>query len=135
MAEDRLPQEVTYEEVEEFALGSFFYDYPIISVNHSLSRGYLDGLELMLRDLGLQSDLAKACKAVAFASGGIKLRRPVLMQKAEILYRELLGSFARAMENPHFANTAESVMIAMLLGLYEVLLSLDLSTAHRTDAL
>lgn len=118
--EDSLPQEVSDEEVEEFALRAFFYDYCIVSMNHSLSRGYLDGLELMLHHLGWQSDLAKACKVVALANHGIKLHRPGLAQKAEISYHNLLGSLAKAIKNPAFVNTAESLMIAMLLGLYEV---------------
>ena len=123
LPEDGKPKEVSDEKFEEFALRAFFYDYCIVSMNHSISRGYLDGLELMLHHLGLQSDLAKACKVVAFASHGIKLRRPVLTRKAEIMYHDLLGSLARAIENPAFANTAESLIIVMLLGLYEVFLS------------
>jgi hypothetical protein len=120
--EDICPKEVPPEQAEEFALGAFFYDYPTVSTNHHLSRGYLDGLELMLHQLGLQSDLAQACRVVAFANHGIKLCRPGLTRKAEILYHDLLGSLARAIEEPAFANSAELLMIAMLLGLYEVLL-------------
>jgi hypothetical protein len=120
--EDICPKEVRPEQVEEFALGAFFYDYPNVSTNHHLSRGYLAGLESMLYQLGQQSDLAKACRVVAFANHGLKLRRPGLTRKAEVLYNDLLGSLARAIENPAFANSVELLMIAMLLGLYEVLL-------------
>ena len=120
LPEDGQPQELSNEKVEEFALRAFFYDYCIVSMNPYLSRGYLDGLELMLHQLGWESDLAKACKAVAFASHGSKLRRPVLKQKAEMLYHNLLGSLAKAIEDSAFATTAELLMIAMLLGLYEV---------------
>ena len=118
--EDSLPQEVSDDKDEEFALRAFFYDYCIISNNRSLSRGYLDGLELMLHHLGWQSDLAKACKVVAFSNQSIKLHRPALARKAEISYHNLLGSLAKAIKKPAFVNTAESLMIAMLLGLYEV---------------
>jgi hypothetical protein len=121
--EDITPKEVPPEQVEEFALGAFFHDYPTTSTNHQLSRGYLDGLESMLHQLGLQSDLSKACRVVAFANHGLKLRRPGLTKKAEVLYHDLLGSLARAIEKPAFANSAELLMIAMLLGLYEVFLS------------
>jgi hypothetical protein len=42
---------------------------------------------------------------------------------------------ARAMENPSFADTAESLIITMLLGLYEVFLSRDvINTNAITDA-
>lgn len=121
LLEDRLPQEVSDKKVEDFALRAFLYDYCILSTNHSLSRGYLDGLELMLHRLGWQSNLAKACKVVASANHGIRLRRPFLMRKAEMLYHDLLGPLAKAIGNPVLANTAETLMIAMLLGLYEVL--------------
>ena len=120
LPEDGQPKEVSDEKVEEFSLRAFFYDYCIVSMNRSLSRGYLDGLELMLHHLGWHSDLAKACKVVAFANHGINLCRPVLTRKAEILYHDLLGSLAKAIQNPGVANNAESLMIAMLLGLYEV---------------
>lgn len=117
---DDLPQEVPEWMVEEFALRAFFYDYPITSTNPTIYRGYLDGLESMLTELGPESDLSKACKAVAFANGGIKLHRPVLTKKAQTFYLELLGSLAKAIEDPEFVNTAEPLMIAVLLGLYEV---------------
>ena len=57
---------------------------------------------------------------MAFANHSVKLRRPLFMRLANTWYNDLLGSLARAVENPVLANTAESVMIAMLLGLYEV---------------
>lgn len=120
--DDGLPEENSDEKVEEFALRAFLYDYCIVSTNHALSRGYLNGLELMIHHRGWQSDLAKACKVVAFADHGIKLRRPGLVRKAEISYHNLLGSLAKAIQDPGFVNTAESLTIAMLLGLYEVFL-------------
>ena len=122
MPEDICPIEVPEEKVEEFALGAFFYDFPIISANREISRGYLDGLEGMVQQLGLQSDLAKACKVVGFAAHGIRSRRPALIQRAEDLYQDLLGTLARGIEDPAFASSTESLMIAMLLGLYEVLI-------------
>jgi hypothetical protein len=120
LPEDSRPREVSDEKIEEHALRAFVYDYCIVSTNRSISRGYLDGLELMLHHLGLQSDLAKACKVVAFADHGLKLCRPVLIRKAEVLYHDLLGSLARAIEKPTSANTTEPLVVAMLLGLYEV---------------
>ena len=120
MPEDAKPREVSDEKIEEFALRAFFYDYCILSTNHSISRGYLDGLELMVNRLGWQSDLAKACKVVAFASHGIKLCRPSLTRKAETFNDDLLRSLAKDIQDPAFVNTAESLTIAMLLGLYEV---------------
>lgn len=42
------------------------------------------------------------------------------MYKAETLNQELLGSLARAIENPGLANKAEIRLIAMLLGIFQV---------------
>ena len=128
LPEDSKPPEVSDEKVEDFALRAFFYDYCIISVNQNLSRGYLNGLEVLLHGLGWQSDLAKACKVVAFANHGIKLCRPILTHKAEVLYQDLLGFLGKGLANTAFATTAESLVIATLLGLYEVFLTPDQST-------
>ena len=117
---DRFPQEISEKQVEDLALRAFFYDYCVVSTDQSLSRGYLSGLELMLHQLGWQSDLAKACKVVAFANHGIKLHRFVFLRKAERLYHGLLQSLAKAIEYPSSATTIESLMVAMLLGVYEV---------------
>ena len=123
LPEDAKPREVSDEKVEDFALRAFFYDYCIISTNHSISRGYLNGPELMLNRLGWQSDAPKACKAVAFASHGIKLCRPGLTRKAELFYNDLLASLAKAILDLVFINNMESLTIVTLLGLYEVYLS------------
>ena len=117
-----LPKEVSKEKLEEFALRGFVYDYCVVSTNQSLSRGYLGSLEVMLYRRGWHSDLAKACKVVEYANHGTLLRRPGLMRKAELMYHDLLGSLAKAIDSAAFANNAESLTIAMLLGLYEVLL-------------
>lgn len=122
LPEDRRPKEFSEAEVEKFALQAFFYDYCITSTNHTISRGYLDGLESLMLQLGVDSDLARACKAVAYASHGIKLDRPRLIKEGEKVYQDLLGNLARSIEKPGFTDTTESLMIAMLLGLYEVYL-------------
>ena len=120
MPEDSRPQEITDEKVEELALRAFVYDYCINSINLNLSKGYLNGLESMLHSLGWQSDVAKACKVVAFANHGIAKCRPGLSRKAGVLYHDLLGTLAEAIQDPANGNTTESLTIAMLLGFYEV---------------
>lgn len=123
LPEDCPPQEVPSEKTEEFALRAFFHDYCITSTNPSLSLGHLSGLESIIHHLGWQSNVAKACKAVAYANHGIKLCRPSLTRKAETYYQDLLASLVEAMNNPTTASTTGSLIIAMLLGLYEVFLS------------
>jgi hypothetical protein len=111
---------ISDEKVHALTLRAFLYEYCIQSTDHSLSRGFLDGLEPMLHQLGPASDLAKACRTVSFASHGIKLRRESLYSQAESSYCELLGSLAETLKVPRAAKTGETVMIAILLGLYEV---------------
>lgn len=119
--EDGPPKEVSESVIEDCALRAFFHDYCVVPMNSSLSRGFLGGLELMVHRLGLQSQVANACKAVAFASHGLKLSRPFLTRKAEMLYHDLLGSLARSIQNPDVASSSETMVISILLGLYEVL--------------
>jgi len=62
-----------------------------------MSRGYLDGLEGMVEAVGLQSDLAKACKVVAFATHGAQTAEAYsLLPLAESCIKRLLGVLARA---------------------------------------
>lgn len=117
---DGSPKEVLDGEVDTRSIQAFLHDFCIVPLSLQASRGYVAGLEPMLLHLGLDSDLSNACRAVSFASPGIKLRRPVLTQTAGRLYHKLLGSLAKAVVDPVLANTPESLMMAMLLGLYEV---------------
>jgi hypothetical protein len=118
---DTIPVETSQAESNALSLRAFFYDYCIIPTNPNLSRGYLSGLEMMAYRLGPKSNLVKACQAVAFASHGKPLHRPQLVHKAEMFYQELLGSLARAIESPASADATEIKLVAMLLGLYQVL--------------
>ncbi|KAF2792378.1 hypothetical protein K505DRAFT_246780 [Melanomma pulvis-pyrius CBS 109.77] len=117
---DILPEGTSQEESDSLCLRAFFYDYGIISINPNLSRGYLSGLELLTYRQGQNSDLARACLAISFATHGKSLNRPKLKQKADEYFRDLLGSLAKAIESPSAANAAETRFIALLLGLYQI---------------
>lgn len=121
LPEDNHPKEFSVEEVDKLIIKAFLYDYCVTSTNHALSRGYLDGLEVMLSQAGHDSNLAMACGAVANANHGRKLDRPRLIARAEVAYQDLLGALAIAIEYPKFTETPEALMIVMLLGLYEVI--------------
>jgi hypothetical protein len=120
LPEDTIPVEISQAESNELALRAFFYDYCIVSSNSNISRGFLSGLERMAHHLGPKSYLVQACQAVSFASHGKPLHRPQFVKKAEMFYQNLLGSLARAIENPASANTGEIKLVAMLLGIYQV---------------
>ncbi|KAL4783589.1 hypothetical protein BJX76DRAFT_368333 [Aspergillus varians] len=129
------PKEVPIYAMEEYALRAFFYDYCITPVNPEVSRGFLAGLESMVHHQGLQSQVAKACKAIAFASHGLKLNRPFLTRKAEELYHELLTTLAHAIKDPTLINRADAAVMAILLGLFEMMLADGIDSGnHRAHA-
>ncbi|OBT74023.1 hypothetical protein VF21_05986 [Pseudogymnoascus sp. 05NY08] len=123
LPEDSHPKEFSQEEADKRIIQAFLYDYCVPSTNHTLSRGYLDGLESMLSQVGHYSSLAMACRAVANANHGRKLGRPRLIARAEEAYQELLGALRIAIECPDFTETPEALMIVMLLGLYEMIVA------------
>lgn len=120
LPEDAIPVERTQEESDWLSFRAFLYDFCIVSTNSNLSRGYLSDIEVLVRRLGPASDLVKACQVVSFGCHGKTLRRPNLVRKAERFYQEILGSFAKTMDDPNLVNATESRLVAMLLGLYQV---------------
>ncbi|KAI0123202.1 hypothetical protein BJ170DRAFT_641192 [Xylariales sp. AK1849] len=135
LPEDTIPAEVTHAQSNALAQRAFFYDYCIDSANANLSQGFLSGLEVMARRLQPKSALTKACQAVSFASHGKPLRRPQLIQKAALFYQELLGALADTIDNPAVVNSREPRLIAMLLGLYQIITSDESDYGnHQTHA-
>ncbi|KAH8676436.1 hypothetical protein BGZ60DRAFT_372142 [Tricladium varicosporioides] len=120
LPDDILPVETSQAESDSLALRAFFYDYCFTSVNPNLSRGFLSLLERHTYQLCQKSDLIKVCQAVSFATHGKPLNRPMLVHRASIFNQELLGSLARALEDPTRASAVETKCIAMLLGLYQM---------------
>ena len=119
---DGLPLEISDDLVDEFALRAFFWDYCSLSINQPLSRGFFHGMEVMLRRYGLRSEVTNACKAVAYATHGKVLSRPHLTHRAEALYSHLLRYLATSLHGHASGDSdgVEPLLIAVLLGLYEV---------------
>ncbi|KAH7311921.1 hypothetical protein BKA65DRAFT_157572 [Rhexocercosporidium sp. MPI-PUGE-AT-0058] len=111
------------DESNALALRAFYYDFCVVSTNQNLSRGYLTSLEQMVNRLGPKSDLAKVCQAIACASHGKPEQRPQFIQRAETSYHQLLGSLARTIEGSDSFNDAEPRLVAMLLGLYQIVMA------------
>ncbi|PWY86692.1 hypothetical protein BO70DRAFT_287877 [Aspergillus heteromorphus CBS 117.55] len=130
--DDLPPKEETEESIEGLALRAFFYDYCVPSTNLSLSRGFFHGIERMVHHRGSSSDFAQACKAVAFASHGIKLRRPLLTQNAGMLYHRLIASLAREMSGSDLSPRSLDVLaIVVLLGVYEMIVADDMHPGYH----
>ncbi|KAL3459651.1 hypothetical protein BJX64DRAFT_264482 [Aspergillus heterothallicus] len=119
------PKEVPPELMEECALRAFFYDYCIVPINPTLSRGFLGGLEPLVRRVGMHSQVARACQAVGYASHGIKLSRPFLSRKGEEAYHVLLRALAGAIRDPKAVDRRQTAVMAILLGLYEMIIARD----------
>ncbi|KAI9741379.1 MAG: hypothetical protein M1834_003096 [Cirrosporium novae-zelandiae] len=91
--------------IEQHALAAFFDDYCVKSADRSLSRGFLDGLKPLIVYAGQYSDIAQAAKMVALAGIGNRMGTPILYTKP--------------------THTAESLMTGVLLGLYEIITSIE----------
>ncbi|KAK9252704.1 hypothetical protein V1507DRAFT_212610 [Lipomyces tetrasporus] len=116
-----LPDGTDDAQLEDHAVTAFLNDYCLVPENHLLSRGYLEGLETLLAQAGPSSDLAQATRVVALASIGTKLSRSALVHKARVMYSEMLHSLQVMISNAAMPSTAESLMTAVLLGMYEII--------------
>jgi hypothetical protein len=117
---DVLPTEASLQESDSRALRAFFYDYCVISGNTRLSPGFLARIEPLLQGLGPDSNLAKGCRAVACATHGQALRRPLFVHRAEKVHQGLLEALAQSIGKSSRTNRDESNLVVMLLGWYQV---------------
>lgn len=124
---DACPKEVKVEKADQYALQAFFHEYCIPSSNSSISPGFLRGLEQKFYDVASDSMLKIACQAVAYASSGVSLNRPALSHRSVLLYQDVLSRFTVAMHDSGSIEREDSLCVAMLLGLYEVIIAFDSS--------
>lgn len=120
---DLCPKEVEVEKSDQYALQAFFHEYCISSFNTGISQGFLKGLEKKVHNVVPESMLKIACKAVAYASSGVSLNRPQLSRRAAVLHQTVLSTFAVAMQDAGSIKDEDALCVAMLLGLYEVIIA------------
>jgi len=106
------------DQIEEIAFRTFITDYCVSSTNPTVSRGYLNSLENLIEKAGPASDIAQSCNIIALANLGKKRASHNLMKKAQMLYLGFLPSFRLTIANE--VTSVESLITAVLLGLYEV---------------
>ncbi|GFF80931.1 Transcriptional regulatory protein moc3 [Aspergillus lentulus] len=125
LPDDAAPKEVSEEDVVEYAVRGFFYDFSISSQDIiSASVGFLNDLEMQVKRKGMDSVLAKACTMISYANNAKKLYRPSFITKAEVLYHELLRYLAEEIARSGFVGErSEPVQLAWLMGLYEVVMA------------
>ena len=107
-------------EIEDLAFQTFISDYCISSSNGTLSRGYLNGLESLIEKAGPASAVSQSCKIISLANLGKRAASPMFLQTAETMYFDLLPSFRWTISKEGNSTTIQSLITAVLLGLYEV---------------
>ncbi|GFF40969.1 transcriptional regulatory protein moc3 [Aspergillus lentulus] len=125
LPDDAAPKEVSEEDVVEYAVRGFFYDFSVSSQDSiSASVGFLNDLEMQVKRKGMDSVLANACTMISYASNAKKLYRPSFITKAEVLYHELLRYLAEEIARSGLVGErSEPVQLAWLMGLYEVVMA------------
>lgn len=108
----------------ENALGFFIDKYVVHSQDSRISRGFLGGLPSLLARTHPSSDVVKAVEIVAWATLGNQLACFDILEKARRQYVDLLSSFRNFLQScNHTGSTAQALVIAFLLGLYEIVSS------------
>ncbi|KAI9148838.1 Transcription factor dbaG [Paramyrothecium foliicola] len=126
--------QTTEEEKVDYALRAFYYDFCVLPSSTG-SRGFFISLEQHIHRLGTESMLSKACQAVSYVTHGQSLKRQQLLNEAEDMYRQAVGSLARALESPKTSNTVEEKLTSVVLGLYEMARPTGAATSiYRTHA-
>ncbi|GLA51037.1 hypothetical protein AnigIFM63604_007374 [Aspergillus niger] len=113
-------------------VGLFLDQYVVCSRDSRVSRGFLDGLPSLLASGHPSSDLVRAVEIVAWATLGNKISRPDLLARARRQYTGLLCSFQDLLHCCQLrAPTVESLVIAILLGLYEIVSSDEITQEQQ----
>ncbi|KAL4993637.1 hypothetical protein BDV10DRAFT_199430 [Aspergillus recurvatus] len=108
----------------EDAVRSFLDQYVVHSADPRVSRGFLDGLPVLLANAEPTSHVVQATEVVAWASLGNRLSRPNLLARARAQYVSLLHSFQGLLLSCQvYEPTVEALVTAILLGLYEIISS------------
>ncbi|CAI6090608.1 hypothetical protein V2G26_002689 [Clonostachys chloroleuca] len=123
LPDDLIPLETSQAESEMLGFRCFLFDYGMVSTNQNLSRSYLPDLDALFRQVGFNSDLVKACRAVSFASRGKGLNRPAFIAQGERAHQEILTSLAKIIAYSNANNAAELKRVVMLLGLYQMIMA------------
>lgn len=111
----------------DYVVGMFLDQYVVRTTDPRISRGFLDGLPSLLANAEPSSDLVQAVEIVAWASLGNRFSWPGLLVKAKKQYITLLQSFQVLLLSCQLHSpTVEALVIAILLGLYEIVSSADL---------
>ncbi|KAL7783171.1 hypothetical protein V8C43DRAFT_309702 [Trichoderma afarasin] len=127
-ASDTLPtlcwsSETDDKTLEALSLCIFNSEFVVKTVNRRLSRGFLDGIQLLLKATYSTSVLACSAKILVLASIGNRLGRQSLLIKTDKDYGNLLRKFHQSLSADMKYVSVENLYTAILLGLYEIIVS------------
>ncbi|KAF7562647.1 hypothetical protein G7046_g1481 [Stylonectria norvegica] len=119
--------EVGDAKLEETALRIFVAEFVVESRDREHSRGFLDGMQTLLTSVDPESSLASAAKLVVLASIGNRTGRASLAKRTQLKYGQLLQKFTESLSKEKGAVSIESLYTAVLLGIYEIIVSSEAS--------
>ncbi|KAI9148244.1 Transcription factor dbaG [Paramyrothecium foliicola] len=115
----------TDDNLERRALDVFIHDYCLQPADPLLSRGYLQGVLKTIRETGTKSAVSNAARIIALEGIEFRYGRPLLRRKAQWLYQMELRAFQRRMVGQFSSRSVESICVAILFGLYEIISSVQ----------
>jgi hypothetical protein len=101
-------------------LAIFLDDYCLASQSSDLVGSILQDFRPVLVAADSSSDLARAANIVALASMGKKSGRLSLVDKARLLYTQFLELLQEKLAYGSISRTPESLLVIVLLGIFEV---------------
>ncbi|KAJ9150715.1 hypothetical protein NKR23_g3467 [Pleurostoma richardsiae] len=111
------------ESAEKSILAAFRRDFVVESADRKVSRGFLDGMPELLAAAGPLSELGQAVSIVETAVLGNQQGRLDMIDDAARRYCSLLRSFQTTLFRRETHVNIQTLMTALLLGLYEIVSS------------
>lgn len=102
---------------EDAAAWFFFKDY--VLSESTVARPIFNDLPRLFNDASKTSALPHIISALGLASISIALKQPGAMLKAHAQYAKALNSINGALRDPKLAKEDQTLLVVMLLGLYE----------------
>ncbi|KAH8810998.1 hypothetical protein F5884DRAFT_876054 [Xylogone sp. PMI_703] len=115
---------------QDSALRLFVDEFVVVATDPSLSRGFLDGMQHMLRRVHPASALACTARILVLACIGHRTGKRSLVSKTQRQYIDILQIYSRSLSAQSTHVPVEDLYTAVLLGLYEIIVGGDESTTQ-----
>ncbi|KAI1379335.1 hypothetical protein F4677DRAFT_408647 [Hypoxylon crocopeplum] len=119
-------------ELEESAIDMFIAEFVVEPADRQKSRGFLDGMQILLNSVDPGSGLALAAKLVVLASIGNRTGRRSLLERMERQYVSLLRTYHKSLSMEEDNVSIENLYTAVLLGLYEIIVTNNSTPSKHT---